>query len=244
MLGWAESQLERLKTNINRFLATEPYHLVAKHDDVTGDETLRVCPIREVPEDLVFEIGDVVHNLRVPLDYAIFAIASRRNPDWVRDHPKQVAFPISHDFVKQWPTHEGHIRKWGNDEIVRVIEGFQPHNGRNSPQSEALRVLDELENPHKHRQLLAAGSATVRPAFSIMSGSGSIYIVSMRGGTFGKDGREVMRYRFLAPPDPKAKMQFDGTFGVAFSQEGPAKGAEVTQTLENIRDRIRDDIVP
>lgn len=244
MLAWADSQLKRLKADIQTFLATKPYHIVAQHEEVTGDETLRVCVVRMPPEDFIFLIGDVVHNLRVSLDYLAFAIAEKRNPTFAESNPRDIAFPICHDFDKSWGHYSGKVRKWGGDEALTVIEGFQPHNGRNTPQSEALRLLDELENPHKHRQLLAAGSATINNALALVSGNFDVHIVHLRGGPFGKDGAEVLRFRYLSRPDPKAVMKYEAAFGIAFSKEGPARGAEVVNTLENIRDRVRDDIVP
>jgi hypothetical protein len=247
MFGWAETQLKSLDEHIGAFLATDPYDLVAEDDRVTGEKVIRARPVRLPDKDLVMLVGQVIHSFRVSLDYLAFEIGEKRFPDFTKADPKRVSFPICHDFEKSWGGYSGKVRKWGGDDAVDLIESFQPHNGRKTPESEALRILDELEGPHKHRKLLAAGSAVVQNALRILHdprGSFKFNIVRMGGGAFDENGAEVLRIRFRARPDPEAKMACDAIFGVAFAKEGPARGGEVIHTLEGIRDRLRDDIIP
>jgi hypothetical protein len=245
MLAWADSHLDTLKASVQGFLANNPYELVTKHDKETGDQSVCVRVIRPTPEDWVFRIGDALHDMRVPLDYLAFAIAERHAPTFAAAKPRKILFPICDD-IKDWPSFEGRIRQWASPAAIQALEGLQPYHGRNAPQPELLFLLDALENPHKHRRLLAAGSAVIKNSFSIVhdpTGSINIMIISIRGGPF-EDGTEMMRYRLRRPPHPKAKVNFDVAFGVAFAQQGPAAGAGVIKTLEDIRDHVRDVVFP
>lgn len=245
MLAWADGHLQRLKTSVEDFRLPEAYDLVCKREDVTGDQVVRARVLRRTPDDWAFMIGDALHNMRVPLDYLAFAIADQHAPAFAAAKPRQIAFPICED-VSDWPSFEGKLRQWASDQAILAFKGLQPYHGRHAPKREPLLVLDKLENPHKHRRLLAAGSAITRTRLRILddpTGPVSIQLISGRSGPF-EDGTEMLRFRIMGSAQPEAKMQFNVAFGVAFTEQGPASGAEVIETLERIRDHIRDDIFP
>lgn len=248
-MDWAGTRLNEAQTAIDAFLATEPYHLVRKHDGATGEESLHVCVVRPVPEDLVFRIGAALHEMRVALDYLAFAIARRNAPAYVAAHPKAPEFPMC-EKLDGWPSYEGKLVKWANPDAViafRALQPFvplpKPRTRFEQPQPHPLLLLDKLENPHKHRELLAAGSAVSTNAFTLNEGSINMRIIKQVAGPFEND-MELIRYKLMGPLHPQTKAQIKVIFGVAFAKEGPAPGAEVNGLLKRIHDHIRDVVFP
>jgi len=245
MLGWADRHLQCLKTIQAAFLATQPYQLIKGYDESTREQLVYVRVVNPPPDDLVLQIGDTLHSMRVALDYLAFSIATRHAPTFAENTPRAIAFPICGN-IADWPGFNGKLRQWASIESIRAFEALQPYHRRHAPKTEPLLVLDGLDNPHKHRRLLAAGSALTRNALHVVHdpyGSLDIRNLSTRNGPF-ENGAEVIRFRLSGPLDPDAHVEFRVDFGVAFAKKGPAAGAEVVGELERMRDHILDDVFP
>ena len=218
-----------------------PGVLVTKHDDVTFEEVVSLR-IRKLPEESewAFLIGDTVHSLRVALDYLAFSIVTRY-PRTLK--VEKVAFPICDDPAK-YPSLEGRrIGKGVPDKVRDIIKGFQPYQGRHSPDTEPLLVLDTLENVHKHRRLLLAGFSITNVTQAGTDPHIKLTMTSLPAGPL-KDGTELYRYIILSPGYSKANMEFQVRAHVGFDEVGPAYGLTVVRELERIRDHLGDDIFP
>jgi len=84
----AKKHILHLKADTDRFTETNPYELFSYDDPDTGDEIIAVHVHRELSPDLAAIVGDVLNNLRTPLDYLIYELASGKGND-------HLAFPIS-----------------------------------------------------------------------------------------------------------------------------------------------------
>jgi hypothetical protein len=122
-------------------------HVVVTYDKGTGEPR----PLRfestqfpAIPLLLPLAISDAVHNLRASLDYVVFELARKENPNADRGRTQ---FPITDHKVG-----DGGFDKRSNRELaglsrahIGAIEGLQPYNG-----VEWTRTLRDVSNPDKH----------------------------------------------------------------------------------------------
>jgi glycerol-3-phosphate O-acyltransferase len=133
-LGVLEAEIARLRKEQARAVEHEP-------DPETGDYLLRVHKIDTTPR-LRTLVGDVLSNVRPPLDYLVRALAIRDAPS---KRPKGTQFTIA-------DTHARFNKRVASDLAglsqphVDQIEQLQPYHRR----QEWLARLRELSNPDKH----------------------------------------------------------------------------------------------
>lgn len=104
------------------------------------DATARIEP---VPHIIKILIGEIVYNLRAALDYLVYELA-RLDSGKIIDNTQFLIEESPEGFSKN----SGYRLKGINDKHVKIIEGLQPYNGCNW-----TRILRELSNPDKHREL-------------------------------------------------------------------------------------------
>lgn len=238
ILEWADRQLGILKGDIERFESAQAYPLIGNREGTAGEYVLRFdkSHVQPIPDDWVFQIGDVIHNMRVSLDYLAFSIVKPPPDD---DIIRRVSFPIVRE-SKDWPGRAGHCLPGITDEIGRAFERLQPYHGLSGDRPEPLFVLDALENVHKHRHLLTAGLASTSMGYV---GWGNPNFTHVRWGVGAgplDDRAEVVRLRLINPTETEPNRKFKATVKVCFRKEGVARGLPVPDLLEYVRDHIRD----
>lgn len=257
MLGWAERQLETLKTDHAAFLRKKPYGLWGEEYEAGGEKFAAIHIsvawwLSPIP-NLIFRVGDILHNMRVSLDYLAFAVARKRFPAIVEKANRktlfQVAFPVCAK-VEDWGPLKGKMlmEKWASEPAIRIFEALQPYNRPMLANLDPLLLLHRLDNPHKHRNLLAAA-----PAISGVEAIATDPLGHFDPVWFGcdpcfQDGAVVARYKRIpvakSEGQPKAKMETQVGFEIAFDEKGPAPMHPVFELLDAISYFSRNVIFP
>lgn len=150
-LGWADSEAEALKTEIDDFRQRKPYTIEAEgYPDNSGGEI--VLSIRDRPSVLwARRFGDIITYLRAALNYATYQIALIDCPG----EAHRVEFPIFND-----PGTFQQQNRIGNfaQQRFAIIESVQPYPGR----AQELWWLHEVARLHRHR--------LIRPVADYLSG--------------------------------------------------------------------------
>lgn len=242
MLAWARRQLADFTTeNYDFFERENPFAIIASHASVPPNYVVRLIenPRRApFPDDWVFKIGDIVHNLRVSLDYLAHHVILKHSPS---ADVSRIAFPIARE-TTDYASLEGKALAKAPEEARRLFRKFQPKFGPNAESFEPLALLDALENVHKHRKLLSADVAIselgIRPKPGLQLDLDGVewYDNGLQYAPL-RDGTELGRLR-----DPDAKIQVYAHFHVCFDPSGPGQGRVVVRSLRLIADHIGDEI--
>ena len=256
MLSWAERHLERVEDAAEDFMRQKPYitscdaNMERRLPDAL-EYTFCVWlrqPVVEAPKDVPFLIGDVLHAMRVSLDYLAVHVVTKAVSG--TDESK-VAFPIIRD-PADWGSAKGKL-PGVSGRLFDAFKSVQPCFGSYSarPEEDPIAILDRLEQPHKHRRMLSALPGVYEFIPSIVDGDPKDVLclhVTLPTRPLGKKEKaEIARYRIAAegrPLEPKAYVQGKVRLFVCFDTEGPALGAPAITLLKKMRDRIRDDIFP
>jgi len=241
MLAWAERQLKNLESTISEYFSKHPDVLVTRYDGATGEQVVSFRK-RYLPEEDIwsFQIGDVVHGLRVSLDYLAFRLVTT-SPHTLK--VDKIAFPICVDALR-YPSLEGQrIGKQAPLGIRKAIERLQPYHGAKNLRAQPLAVLDQLENIHKHRRLLLAG-VEVSSVHEIGTSDKIRMRFTGRRGIAVEDRAELYRYVVLDPTHTGTDVQIKVTSHVRIKEPGLAAGRPVVTVLKDIRDHIRTRVFP
>lgn len=266
MLDWAERQLKALEADHAAFMRKKPYALFGKDHAESGERFVLVCisvaeHLQPIP-DLSLRVGDVLHNLRVSLDYVAAAVARRVDPSVFKDKKRfrEVAFPIIED-AKDWSGTEGRLKAWADAPAIGAFETLQPYTRPFLANLDPLLLLHKLDNPHKHRELIAAAPNISGIDFRMNNSNGTLVPVSFGlEGPF-KDGAVVGRYRRVVPKpgDPiglavglgmalglpvKAGVETIVGFEIMFDQSTAAPAMPVFALLHQMADFIGDVVFP
>jgi hypothetical protein len=112
--------------------------------------TVKVTQAPATPEAWALITGDILTNARGALDHAVFPHIRARKPDLDR---KRIQYPIE-DRKDQWENKA----RWFEKPVLKVVGDSQPYRDTN-PLVNPLRVLRELVNMDKHRDLVIANYA-------------------------------------------------------------------------------------
>jgi hypothetical protein len=252
MLDWAERQLRALAADESAFNRKQPYRLTGNYY-WEGSELFAVVRIgvaeflRPTP-DVVFRVGDILHNMRVAADYLAFAVGIKQAPEIATDakRSKMIYFPIFLE-RKTWDEKCDQIAPWAKD-ATQLFEFAQPFNhfmpgGDLHP----LYILHELDRPHKHRNLLSAAPAITNVDYRHLDEHAVLEPVSFGlEGPFA-DGTVIARYKHVGPEKGEplsGKLETTAVFELAFDPGGPAKGQGVIPTLTEIADYLRKAVFP
>jgi hypothetical protein len=151
-LARAKFHLDALDYEIHAFRKNSPYEF-----DMTslGNEPFKpdfrinvtVSQATPVPELWALITGDILTNARGALDHAVFPHIRAKKPGLDRKH---IQYPID-DRKSSW---ENKIR-WFEGPVLKVVGESQPYRD-SKPAENPLRVLRELVNMDKHRDLIIA----------------------------------------------------------------------------------------
>jgi hypothetical protein len=142
---WAKAEIEKLESDIREFSAANPYEIRSEADVERGQEVWRFKLSRKAPEAMAIRVGNILQNLREPLDN-VLAILSDRH----RGKDSSVSFPFS-DTIKNYDTELVKIEKLlpaGAEELIRKAETYPGGNTH-------LRALHFLNRDKKHRVPIA-----------------------------------------------------------------------------------------
>src|SRR5262245_56397094 len=154
----AEDHLDAFKAN---YLGTKgpvfPPNSVGMHlhDDRKGItvDTHALKPAQQ--RWLGILLGDVIHQARASLDHVVYALATRGGRVLTEEEVRKLLFVIAKDanrFSSHPRINNGWLENMIGSKEFGVMESVQPYK-RNpvAPESDALWLLQELDNIDKHR---------------------------------------------------------------------------------------------
>jgi hypothetical protein len=100
-----------------------------------------------IPDTWALITGDILTNARAALDHAVFPHIRARKPNLDR---KLIQYPIE-DRKDQWENKN----RWFTKSVLNVVGESQPYRSAD-PTGHPLRLLRELVNMDKHRDLIIA----------------------------------------------------------------------------------------
>jgi hypothetical protein len=224
-LARAEKHFAELKDRIWDFVNAHPYEQIVEPHTEKGDGFVvhKVRLTKQIPDDIVDAVGDILGNLRSSLDHACFTLAvAGGNPD-----PQNAAFPFG-ETVENMVNALGRCKDVPK-EIHPLFCGFQPHKGGNN----LLWALNKLCNADKHRRVTAIGSGVVRHSVQL-SGTGFFSMPDPHVWDRAKNEMELITL------GPGAQFDYDLQFTifVAFNEVEFVDGKPVLQTLFTIGGRV------
>ena len=203
-------------------------------------------------------IGEIVNNLRGALDNLAYALAVSNAgpppPDPVahNDRWRKVSFPVAMT-EKYWRDTIAKDRAWCfRPGHLVILKKLQPFYRRTAAQAERhwLRVLDELWNIDKHRNIHVVGvhpgieGITLGP-HALMQASDVKLIYARPPGSFVKNTEEIARVRtsmrrnaLMGYIEANVKMEAHLIVEIAFDDGAPAYGANVIETLMGFLNHI------
>lgn len=153
----AQSHLTTLHAEVDKFRADSPYDFKMtsagnKRWQADIYVTVSVTQAPQTPDSWPLITGDILTNLRAALDHAVFPHIRAKKPDL---HQQYIQFPIE-DAKAQW---ENKI-KWFQRTVSKVVGQAQPYRSDAAKRPlHMLRVLRELVNLDKHRELVISSYA-------------------------------------------------------------------------------------
>jgi hypothetical protein len=254
-LDRAVQHLERLQSEVKRWLGRHPYFVVSKFDPQRGEHSIWVQPESDPPPELGLIIGDCLHNLRSALDSLVYDLARAYQRGAL---PPQVAgrseFPI---FIEPKKFKENRNRKIGatDPDVQAAIKELQPFNEWTSFRffmvTQSMRAHPEAYHPlwllhklsvidkHRERHLTLFGPEQV-----MFGGpNADIKVATARDATSIKDRTKVLSYR---PVDPSGEVDvhFSFALNIAFEAGPPAFGEPVDRVLLRISAFIEREVLP
>lgn len=223
----AGKHLKGLQHEVERFLDSHPYGVIAELDEKTGKYILRVKINAEPPVEWGLVIGDIAQNLRSALDHLIWQLCLLQTS---KPH-KRADFPI---FLKPGDYNDTRISQLTPQQKA-VIEGLQPYHGSN-PASHPLWILHEINNADKHRLIQLASGILEFKGLGINELWGYNIIDLNVGGGLVEDGTQIADFT-LVQTDPKARVHMnpDFAFEIVFGKGSPVPpGTPLLSTLSDI----------
>ena len=148
----AQFHLDALHREVEAFREHSPYEFATESpgnvrgsSDIWMKVTVKEAP--PIPDSWALITGDILTNARGALDHAVFPHIRNRKPTLERKH---IQYPIE-DSKEQWENKN----RWFDKDVRKVVVDSQPYRVSNSV-PHPLRVLRELVNMDKHRDLVIA----------------------------------------------------------------------------------------
>jgi hypothetical protein len=146
-----------LRAEVDAFREQSPYDFDMKSlGNPRGQSDFRVLfKVAEaappIPADWALITGDILTNTRAALDHAIHKHVRSQDPTL---RPWRIQYPIvdaEQDFAQK--------AAWFSDDVRQLVEDSQPYKA-DDPSGHPLRILRELVNIDKHRDLVLANYST------------------------------------------------------------------------------------
>ncbi|HEY5957764.1 MAG TPA: hypothetical protein VIV60_14470 [Polyangiaceae bacterium] len=147
----AKRHYAELTSEVQRYLATQPYAIASRLDPVSARRVYYIDSVQPTPLAISAILGDTIHNLRSALDHLAYQLVWIGTGSPPSNH---VYFPIADD-KGRYPSQRDKQIKGARPEAVSAIDQLAPYRGGN----DVLWRIHKLNNVDKHRVLITAGSA-------------------------------------------------------------------------------------
>jgi hypothetical protein len=144
----ANKHIGELRALIERFLDSDPYHIIYEGDVNTGKRHVRWIELEPVPCMVPIIAGDVLHCLRSALDH-LYALLVAVNGYVVEDCDY---FPIRKTAESYKSARPGIVARVGPD-ALNLLDALEPYKGG----CDAIWRLHRLNITDKHRALMTVG---------------------------------------------------------------------------------------
>jgi len=253
-LGWwihhklhrAEEHIDDLDAEIRSFLDGSPYRLTSEFTSngdgtTTWERKAEIAGQGWIGGTAAFPLGDAVHNMRAALDYIVSYLWACAGCPPMKS---KTAFPV---FLDRPDFKESGRRQIAGlpARAQAIIQGLQPY--KREKISDKLWILHKLDIIDKHRMINLTGYSLLDTAFFNLEGTATVRILSSEvfPGPFEQDtvlAKAVVEIIGDGPGEMDVHHDFPA--GVAFDQAGPAPGLLVVETLREILDYIRTEVIP
>jgi len=146
----AEKHIADIDTAIRLFFESNPYVIVARQDQRTGDYISYVESVRDVPADVSLIAGDALHNTRSALDHLAWQLVASTGST----PGPFTSFPIF-DTATVYESGSKRKVRGMRQAAIDAIGALRPYRAGNL----RLWQLHRLDIIDKHRMVVTAGSA-------------------------------------------------------------------------------------
>lgn len=237
-LARAHLHAETLRAEVHAFRDRSPYKLSFQESrNIPGTRDVAiVAKVQEappIPSSWPVICGDVFTNVRAALDHAVFHHVRAQAPS-VASH--YIQFPIvddPQDFVAK-ATGRFDARVYG------LIEGAQPYHWK-VPSAHPLRMLRELVNIDKHRELVMATYTT--DTFDVVSSEmyqvlSSVVVPDNEMVVGAVVGRADLQVAEHAMGSDYLDVRCNVTFGESIEVPGVTKRVDLMVAIDRLTERI------
>jgi hypothetical protein len=227
-IKWAEKHINDFYTHQREFIESYPYKLIVKPDVQLGYDLLHLVPGEANADWIPLVTGDVLHNLRTALDYAM--------NDAVFFPDRFTKFPV-HDTRNDLENAiNGGLKHNARENVVQyIVDTVQPYKGGNGDAIWALHAIDIID---KHRLLLA------HLDFSYVTG---IRAIDNRGEEFEIPQwlftpPHIMTHRCIGHSNVKITNNGKAMVAITFEDRLPFEGKPILPTLTDLAKTVRETI--
>jgi hypothetical protein len=227
----ARLKIERANEHINDlylrwrdFSKTGPYSVLVENDPETGDSLLRISMDQPAPERILLIIGDIIHNLRSALDFAMSEIEF----DTVGTRDPHTSFPMRRTRNELVTAVNGGLKKKAPKAIINhIVDAVQPYRGGMGDPLWSLHLLD-IED--KHRLLIAKKDLTYIRTIHCKDGTGQYFTVCEWAVIYPK----ASTYRCTGHSNVTVANKEKASFGIVFGDGMPLYGKPILPTLRDL----------
>ncbi|PJE34561.1 hypothetical protein CVM52_21620 [Pseudooceanicola lipolyticus] len=152
-----------------------------EHGEVTRNVTIQTD---EITYPFTLGIGDIIRNLRAPLDFVISAMFEQHEKN-----PQHAYFPISDNRESMAGSIKGNLEKEGfqalTDFFLNEVEATETGKGRD------LWVLNQLDRVNKHRNLILVEQVALAPDPNYIVDEPNLKIISSDNYRLLKPGQKT-----------------------------------------------------
>ena len=146
----SKKHFDELASAIKTYLASQPYIIERITNDATGDVSDIVRVKKEIPKDWSNIVGDIVHNLRVALDYLVTSLVEANS----NSISKSNCFPIDNS-IEDYQRNSSKKLIGLSSGAIKFINDLKPYKGG----EDVLWRLHKLDIQDKHARNLIVGAA-------------------------------------------------------------------------------------
>lgn len=245
----ANEHLRSLDAELHWTTENKAYAIARHVEDTTGQEIVDIQIARTTELRWATMVGDVVHNLRSALDYAICTLIRVENP--MADCVRSPSYPLYKTALRDDERRSELVDVPA--EARAIIELHQPHANPTDPARDPLWHLHELSNRDKHREPSFFGRVLtvqyevegIYQPLGVKSWTDDA-LKSWADGTVTptinvfQDGTRVFRYAVPKLPDVKA--QRPASILIAFEEPADLRGAPVSFSLMHMQMAVESTI--
>lgn len=240
----AREHAARLHEHLRAFLATTPYKVAARRDELSRKPIYFVAAVEPVPDVISLVAGDALQNLMAALDHLAYQLVCKDTNDRP-PNPNWIYFPIADDQEKYDAKKSGKMAGVGSTTIA-AIDALKPYRGGD----DVLWSLYRLNNIEKHRLLLTVGSqaggihlgqllaAHLPPEFpseaSKMLQGMTHFLMPADKGFPLTPGFEL----YIGGPDEPINPSLQFRFEVVLNEPGIAEGKALSSAVLEVAERV------